>query len=192
MGACIGAKLVLNQNLRREIMGKLSRLAVSILTTLLLLGAFASAADQKPGPSRDNVPAAPIAPPPAVNEVIGRTFITTNSPSITLPAGFNTEDSGISFSCPSGTCTLVVDSFATSGANSFSGNNRALCLVVDSTIVGACAYDGSDATDGTYSAVNAINTFKVSAGAHSAFMYFYTVDGTTMYTYTNVYRLYRP
>jgi hypothetical protein len=173
-------------------MGKLSKLAVSVFTTLLLLGTFAAASDHKPAPSRDNVPVAPIAPPPAVNEVIGRTFITTASPNITLTAGFNTEDSGISFSCPSGTCTLVVDSFATSGANTFAGNNRALCLVVDGNIVGACAYDGSDATDGTYSAVNAINTWQVSAGAHSAFMYFYTVDGTTMYTYTNVYRLYRP
>jgi hypothetical protein len=171
----------------------MSKLAVSVLTTLLLLGTYVMAADHKGGPPREEAPAAPIAPPPAVNEVIGRTFITTASTNyVTLVAGFNTEDSGISFSCPSGTCTLVVDSFATSGTNTTTGNNRALCLVVDGSIVGACAFNGDDATDGSYSAINSINTFKVAAGAHSAFMYFYSTDGTTMYTYTNVYRLYRP
>ena len=170
----------------------MSKLAVSVFTVLLLLGTYASAADHKPGPSRDDAPRVQVAPPALVNEVIGRTYITTATPNITLVAGFNTEDSGISFSCPSGTCTLVVDSFATSGGNTAASNNRALCLVVDGNIVGACAYDGSDATDDTYSAVNAINTFTVGSGAHSAFMYFYSVDGTTMYTYTNVYRLYRP
>ena len=171
-------------------MSKMSKLTISILTTLLLLGAYASAADHKPGPSRDAAPASQIAPPASVNEVIGRTFITTATPSIFLPAGFNAEDSGVSFTCPSGTCTLVVDSFATSGSST--GGNRALCLLVDGFIVGACAYDGSDATDGSYSAVNAINNFVVSAGAHTASIDFYTSGGTTMYTYTNVYRLYRP
>lgn len=171
----------------------MSKLAVSVFTTLLLLGTYVSAVDHKGGPPREEVQAAPIAPPPLANEVIGRTYITTASTNyVTLVAGFNTEDSGISFSCPSGTCTLVVDSFATSGTNTTAGNNRALCLVVDGNIVGACAFNGADATDASYSAINSINTFTVGAGAHSAYMYFYSTDGTTMYTYTNVYRLYRP
>jgi hypothetical protein len=57
----------------------MSKLAVSVLTTLLLLGTYVTAADHKGGPPREEVQSGPIAPPPLANEVIGRTYITTAS-----------------------------------------------------------------------------------------------------------------
>jgi hypothetical protein len=71
-------------------------------------------------------------------------------------------------------------------------DDRALCLIVDGAIVGACAYNGYDASDGSYSAISSINSTVVSAGVHTAYISFYSTFGTTMYTYTNQYSIYKP
>ena len=83
-------------------------------------------------------------------------------------------------------------SFAASSGGGIANDDRALCLVVDGAIAGACAYNGYDAADGSYSAISSINSTVVSAGVHTAYMTFYTSSGTTMYTYTNQYSIYKP
>jgi hypothetical protein len=177
-------------------MRKITKLTISVAFTLLLLGAYfvvSAAEEHKGGPSREQAAIPQVAPPPLVNEVVGRTYFTTAATNyVVLTPGFNAEDSGISFACPGPTCTVVVSSFATSGANTATGNNRALCLVVDGSIVGACAFNGPDSVDDTYSAINSINSAVVGKGNHTASMDFYTTDGTTMYTYTNIYQIYKP
>ena len=49
-----------------------------------------------------------------------------------------------------------------------------------------------DAADGSYSAISSLNSAVVAAGAHTAYITFFTTDGTTMYTYTNQYNIYKP
>ncbi len=175
-------------------MSKMTKLALCVTLTLLLAGAYfvvSAAETHEAGPPRD---ISGLRLPPPVNEVGLSTFITTGTPYAVLAAGFNTEDSGGKFTClsGSGTCTLVVNSFATSSGGGLADDDRALCLIVDGSIVGACAYNGYDASDGSYSAISSINSTVVSAGVHTAYMSFYSTYGTTMYTYTNQYNIYKP
>jgi len=175
-------------------MSKMTKLVICVTLTLLFLGAYfvvSAAETHEAGPPRD---ISSLRLPPPVNEVSKSTFFTTASPYAVLVAGFNTEDSGAKFTCTSGsgTCTLVVNSFATSSGGGLANDDRALCLVVDGVIAGACGYNGYDAADGSYSAISSINTTVVSAGVHTAYMTFYTTSGTTMYTYTNQYSIYKP
>ena len=177
-------------------MKKMTKLALCVTLTILFLGAYfvvsASGAHQA-GPPRDITGL--HFPPPPVNQVVKSNFILTDTPYASLSAGFNIQDSGVKFYCGSvgsQTCTLVVNSFTTSSGGGVANDDRALCLVVDNNIVGACAYNGYDAADGSYSAISSINNTVVSSGNHTAFMLFYTTFGTTMYTYTNVYSVYKP
>ena len=175
-------------------MSKMTKVALCVTLTLLFLGAYfvvSAGETHEAGPPRD---ISSLRLPPPVNEVSKSTFFTTASPYAVLVAGFNTEDSGAKFTCTSGsgTCTLVVNSFATSSGGGLANYDRALCLVVDGVIAGACGYNGYDAADGSYSAISSINTTVVSAGVHTAYMTFYTTFGTTMYTYTNQYSIYKP
>jgi len=175
-------------------MSKMTKLALCVTLTLLFLGTYfvvSAAGTHEPGPPRD---ISGLRFPPPVSEVNTSTFITSATGYVSLVAGFNTEDSGAKFTCTSGsgTCTLVVNSFATSSGGGFANDDRALCLVVDGNIAGACAYNGYDAADGSYSAISSINNVVVTAGVHTAYMTFYSTDGTTMFTYTNQYSIYKP
>ena len=176
-------------------MTKLTKLALSITLITLLAGAYfvvSAAGTHEAGPPRD---ISNLHFPPPANEINRTNFITTASPYAVLVAGFNVEDSGATFSCPTSTfntCTLVVNSFATSSGGGLASDDRALCLVVDGNIAGACAYNGYDAADGSYSAISSVNTTVVTPGTHTAYISFYSTYGTTMYTYTNVYSIYKP
>lgn len=175
-------------------MSKMTKLAFCVTLTMLLVGAYfvvSAAGSHQAGPPRD---ISGLYLPPPVSEMTSSTFYTTGSPYAVLVAGFNTEDSGVKFTCKSGsgTCSLVVNSFATSSGGGVASDDRALCLIVDGNIAGACAYNGYDASDGSYSAVSSINVASVTSGVHTAYMSFYTTYGTTMFTYTNVYSIYKP
>src|SRR5207237_1176211 len=173
-----------------------SKLALCVSLTLLLAGAFfvvSAAGTHQAGPSRDI--SGLRMPPPTNFEGPRANFMPTGTPYATLSAGFNIEDS-VPFQCGSTgatSCTLVVDSFATSSGGGVANDDRALCLVVDGAIVGACAYNGYDAADGSYSAISSINEVSgLSVGNHSAETLFYTTYGTSMYTFTNNYSVYKP
>lgn len=176
-------------------MRKMTRLALCVALTLLFLGAYFAVSAAEPhraGPPRD---ISGLHLPQTVREVNKANFITTGTPYATLVSGFNVEDTGTKFNCLSdlySTCTLVVNSFATSSGGGLANDDRALCLIVDGNIVGACAYNGYDAADGSYSAISSINETVVSTGTHTVYMSFYSTFGTTMYTYTNVYSVYKP
>lgn len=177
-------------------MSKLSKLVLCVTLTLLLAGAYfvvsASGAHQA-GPPRD-ISGLKL-PPPTNFEGLRANFITTATPYASLAAGFNILDS-VNWNCGStgaSTCTLVVNSFSTSSGGGVAKDDRALCLVLDGFIVGACAYNGYDASDGSYSAINSIsNVSGIATGNHNSFMLFYTTFGTTMYTFTNQYNVYKP
>jgi hypothetical protein len=181
-----------------ENMSKMTKLALGITLMVLFLGAFfvvSAAGNRQPGPSRDI--SSLHLPPPTNFEGLRSNFITTvtcGTP-CTLGAGFTIEDN-VNFQCGStgaSTCTLVVNSFATSSGGGIQNDDRALCLVLDGSIVGACAYDGYDAADGSFSAINAINNVaSIPVGNHTAFMLFYSTDGTALYTLTNQYNVYKP
>jgi hypothetical protein len=175
-------------------MSKITKLAFGVTLTLLFLGAYfvvSAAETHEAGPPRD---ISNLHFPPVVSELNKANFFTTATGYTVLAAGFNTEDSGAKFTCVSGsgTCTLVVNSFATSSGGGIANDDRALCLVVDGNIAGACAYNGYDTADGSYSAISSINNVVVTAGVHTAYMLFYSTDGTTLYTYTNLYSIYKP
>jgi hypothetical protein len=175
-------------------MSKLTKLAVSVALTLLFVGAYfvvSAAPAHQAGPPRD---ISGLHFPPPANEANKANFVTTATGTFTLSPGFTIEDS-VKFYCGSvgsSTCTLVVNSFATSSGGGIQNDDRALCLVVDNNIVGACAYNGYDAADGSYSAISSINDVVVNSGNHNAFMLFYSTDGTTLYTFSNVYNVYKP
>jgi len=174
-------------------MSKLTKMFLCVSLTMLLVGAYfvvSAAETQQAGPTRD---ISGLRLPPPTKETGVSTFITTNTPYAVLVGGFNPEDTGVEFNCTSTTtCTLAVNSFATSSGGGLASDDRALCLIVDKAIVGACAYLGYDAADGSYSAVSAINNTTVTPGTHIAWMAFYSTYGTTMYTYTNVYTVTKP
>jgi len=177
-------------------MKKITKLAVCVALTLLMVGAYfvvSASSGRQAGPPRDI--SGLRLPPPTNFEGLRANFITTATPYASLAAGFNIEDN-VNFQCGStgaSTCTLVVNSFATSSGGGVANDDRALCLVLDGYIVGACAYDGYDTADGSYSAINAINNVSgIPTGNHTAFMLFYTTYGTTMYTFTNQYSVYKP
>lgn len=179
-------------------MSKLTKLSLGITLIVLLLGAFfvVSAAGTHPtGPARDI--SGLHFNPPTNFEGLRANFITTYTCATpcTLAAGFTIEDN-VAFQCGStgaSTCTLVVNSYATTSGGGVANDDRALCLVLDGSIVGACAYDGYDAADGSFSSVNAINNVaSIPVGNHSAFMLFYSTYGTSLYTFTNQYNVYKP
>jgi hypothetical protein len=177
-------------------MKPIPRLTLLVSLVILLAGAFfivSAAGNQKASPpGAQQQHAVPLIPDLSTNEVLARNYLTASTGYTTLAAGYNFEDPGISFSCPKPTCTLVAESWATTGVPTSQPNNRALCLAVDGSIVGPCAYDGESAADGSYSQVVAFNQWQVTTGAHTAFMYFYSSTGETLYTYQNTYRLYAP
>lgn len=179
-------------------MTKMTKLALTVALTVLFLGAFfvvSASAPHPTGPSRDI--SGLHSAPPTNYEGLRANFITTTTCATpcTLAAGFTIEDN-VNFQCGStgaSTCTLVVDSYATTSGGGIADDDRALCLVLDGAIVGACAYDGYDAADGSYSSVNAINNVSgIPAGNHTAFMLIYSTDGTSLYTFTNQYNVYKP
>jgi hypothetical protein len=177
-------------------MKKMTKLALCVTLTLLMVGAFfvvSASNNHQAGPSRDI--SSLHFPPPTNFEGLRSNFITTGTPYASLAAGFNILDS-VQWQCGStgaSTCTLVVDSFSTSSGGGVANDDRALCLVLDGAIVGACAYNGYDAADGSYSAISSINEVGgIPTGNHSSFMLFYTTYGTTMYTFTNNYSVYKP
>ncbi len=177
-------------------MSKMLKLALCVSLSLLLLGAYfvvSAASSHQAGPSRD-ISGLKLAPPNAF-EGLRANFITTGIVYATLPAGFSQLDS-VLFQCGSTgatTCTLVVSNFATTSGGGVASDDRAFCLVVDGAIVGACAYDGYDASDGSYSAMTATNNVSgLGVGNHSAAMLLYSTYGTTLYTFTNNYSVYKP
>jgi hypothetical protein len=177
-------------------MSKISKLALCVSLTLLLAGAFfvvSAAGTHQAGPSRDI--SGLRLPPPTAFEGLRSNFITSAIVNAVAAAGFNIEDS-VQFQCGSTgatSCTLVVDSFATSSGGGVANDDRALCLVVDGAIVGACAYNGYDTADGSYSAISSINEVSgLAVGNHSAETLFYTTFGSTVYTFTNNYSVYKP
>lgn len=179
-------------------MNKSIKLAAIVAAMVLLGAAFfavSAAAPQQTGPTRSL--SGLHLPPPTNFEGLRSNFITTytNASGAVLAPGFTIEDN-VNWQCGStgaSTCTLVVNSYATTSGGGIANDDRALCLVLDGNIVGSCAYDGYDAADGSYSAVNAINNISgVAVGNHTSFMLFYSTDGTTLYTFTNQYNVYKP
>src|SRR5258708_2955065 len=177
-------------------MSKISKLALCVSLTLLLAGAFfvvSAAGTHQAGPSRD-ISGLKLAPPPPFERLLSN-FITSGIVYATLSAGFTQLDA-VNFQCGSTgatSCTLVVDSFATSSGGGVANDDRAICLVLDGSIVGACAYNGYDTADGSYSAVSSINEVSgLSVGNHSAFILFYSTYGTNHYTFTKKYTVYKP
>lgn len=181
-------------------MSKMFKVALCVTLSLLLLGAYfmvSASTTQLAGPPTKgvNVSTLPGLHAPIAYEGLRANFITTATPYATLAAGFNILDN-VEWQCGSSgasTCTLVVNSFATSSGGGVADDDRALCLVLDGYIVGACAYNGYDASDGSYSAISSINNVSgIATGNHTSFMLFYTTYGTTMYTFTNQYNVYKP
>jgi hypothetical protein len=181
-------------------MKNLTKLTLFVTLTLLLMGAYfvVSAAEPPQAGPPHNAPMAnlPGGVVPVNFEGLRANFITTFTCSTpcSLGSGFTIEDT-VHFNCTStgaSTCTLVVNSFATSSGGGVANDDRALCLVVDGFIVGACAYNGYDAADGSFSAINSINNVQIPTGNHTAFIVFYSTYGTSLYTFTNQYNVYKP
>ncbi|HTS38268.1 MAG TPA: hypothetical protein VMH04_21520 [Candidatus Solibacter sp.] len=180
-------------------MKKITKLALSVTLIMLIVGAYfvvSASSSHAAGPSK-NVNLAGIAKMnvPTNFEGLRSNFITTATGTFVLSGGFTQEDL-VNWQCGStgaSTCTLVVNSFATSSGGGVANDDRALCLVLDGEIVGACAYNGYDAADGSYSAISSINNVAgIPVGNHQSFMLFYSTYGTTVYTVTNQYNVYKP
>lgn len=181
-------------NEKRRNMKPIPRLTLLVALVILLAGAsfVVSAANQKASPPGLQQPhGLPPVPDLSTNEVLARNYLTSGTPDVFIAAGYNVEDAGISFSCPKPTCTIVAESWATTGVPTSQPNNRALCLTVDGATA-PCAYLGESAADGSYSAEITQSQVTVAQGSHTAFMYIYSDTGEYLHTYQNTYRLYAP
>jgi hypothetical protein len=173
------------------------KVALCVTLTVLLVGAYfmvSASTTQQAGPATKGVAINSLKTPIAY-EGLRANFITTGIVYATLAAGF-TELDAVDFQCGSTgatTCTLVDNTFATTSGAGVADDDRAVCLLLDGAIVGACAYDGYDAADGSYSAVAATNNVSgLAVGNHTANTLFYSTYGTTLYTFTNTYAVYKP
>jgi hypothetical protein len=176
-------------------MSKMLKLTLCVSLSLLLLGAYfvvSAAGTQQAGPSRN---ISGLKALPSTFEGLRSNFITTGIVYATLGAGFTELDS-VQFQCGTTgatTCTLVDSTFATTSGGGVADDDRAVCLLLDGAIVGSCAYDGYDASDGSYSAVSATNNVSgLAQGNHTANTLFYSTYGTVLYTFTNTYAVYKP
>jgi hypothetical protein len=128
--------------------------------------------------------------------VLKKTYISSGSPGLSVPAeAFTALDPGTTVTCPSpGTCTLVVDAWATSGGNATAGNNRALVLIVDGDSSGfGGPFLGEDEADGTYSSMTDLDgPVKITAGKHTVSIQAFSALGTTIAFYRTIYTVYKP
>jgi hypothetical protein len=128
--------------------------------------------------------------------VLKKTYISSGSPYLSVPGGtFTTLDPGTTVTCPGpGTCTLVVDAWATSGENTSAGNQRALVLVVDGAASGfGGPYLGEDAADGSYSSMTDLDApVKIKEGKHTVSIQAISFYGTTIPFYRTIYKIYKP
>jgi hypothetical protein len=103
---------------------------------------------------------------------------------------FTALDPALTAVCPLATpCTLLFDGFATSNG---SGGNRALCLTVNGSIVGACPYSGESAADGSYSAISNSEVPITFTGSISVQTLVFSTTNATVYTYRTTYSVYKP
>jgi hypothetical protein len=174
-------------------MKKFAKLTAFATITVLLVTAVAFAQSAGPDKSRFVGSATSKEAPLTAATVIKKTYLNSGAPFLSVPAGtFTVLDPGTTINCPGASnCTLVVDAWATS-ANA-AGGDRALCTVVDNTIVGFCAYAGNDSTTGEFSAFASLDgNITIGPGNHSAFIYVFSNGGTTVAFYSTRYRVYKP
>jgi hypothetical protein len=131
-----------------------------------------------------------------VGTTLKKTYISSGSPSLSVPGEtFTTLDPGTTVTCPApGTCTLVVDAWATSGGNATTGNQRALVLLVDGAYSGfGGPFLGADEADGTYSQMTDLDApVKIKAGKHTVSIQAFSFYGTTVAFYRTIYKVYKP
>src|SRR5258706_7149015 len=124
-------------------------LCVSVFSTMAL-----AAGKKAPGPNTQGVVVVQHSgdAPLSVKHILKGTYVSSGIINFTLPAAtFTALDGAQTAVCPLSTpCTLLANMFATSGLDS-AGGNRALCLSVNGSIVGACPYSGRSATDNSFS-----------------------------------------
>ncbi len=183
-------------------MSKIAKITLCVTLTVLLLGAYfivSAAGTASTGPNTKNIAISTLPSLHVPNNYEGlRANFNTSFICATpcqLGSGFTIEDS-VLWQCGStgaSTCSMVVNSYATTSGGGVADDDRAICLVLDGAIVGACAYDGYDAADGSFSGVSTINTVSgIPTGNHNSFTLFYSSYGTALYTFANQYNVYKP
>lgn len=173
----------------------------SLIVALTILGVLtfsmvAIAGGRKaPGPNTQGVQVAQSADAPlTVNHALKKTYINSGFGTTLAAATFVPLDTPVGAVCPglSGTCTLLVDAFATSGVDP-SGGNRALCVAVNGSIVGACPYSGRSATDGSFSMfANSEQAISIPFGTSTVQTLAFSDTGASVYTFRVTYRVYKP
>lgn len=177
-------------------MKKLFVISLAVILCLTLATSAFAAGKKAPGPPTAGVQA-PVGTdaPLTTNRVVKKTYITSGIPFVTLPAAtFTALDAPVGALCPAAIapCTLLVDAYATSGADA-AGGNRALCLALNGALVGACPYSGRSATDGSFSAFGTDEIeVAIGAGTTTAQIFAFSDTGATVYTYRVVYRVMKP
>jgi len=176
-------------------MKKFATLTVCLAITILSISAFAATGNAGPDTSTFRAPdVSKEAPLSLTATVIKKTYITSGAPFLAVPAAtFTTLDPGGTVTCAGASnCTLVVDAWATSGGNA-AGGDRALCTIVDGSIVGFCAYLGNDLTTGEFSAFSSNDAnIVIGPGNHSVSIQVFSNGGTTVAFYSTRYRVYKP
>lgn len=160
-------------------------LCVAVFSTMAVAGG-----NKAPGPNTQGVQVAQSADAPlTVNHVLKKTYINSGIPSLAIAAAtFTPLDTPVGAVCPgtAGTCTLLVDAFATSNGT----GNRALCVVIGG-IVGACPYSGK--ADGTFSQIhNSEVALTIPLGTTTAQVVVFSDTAAVVYTYRTTYRVYKP
>jgi hypothetical protein len=127
-----------------------------------------------------------------------RNFISQDSGSVAVGAGFQPVDAPTTINCPStpytSTCTIEAEQHL-QVKGSTAGNSWAICTQVDGAFMGEplCPFLGVVPSDGTLIFGSFAQTKTgVSVGDHTVQTFVYTANGATRSIYEIAYRLYVP
>jgi hypothetical protein len=127
-----------------------------------------------------------------------RNFISQDSGSLTVAAGFQPIDALTTVNCPStsttSACTIEAEQHVQVNGST-AGNNWAICTQVDGQYMAApaCPFLGAIPSDGSYTTGTfAQSKTGVSVGNHTVRTFLYTTNGATRDIYEITYRLYVP
>ena len=112
-----------------------------------------------------------------------------------IGAGDVAIDSPLTFTCPSGGCTVAAEIHVQLGLNTISGNTVGLCSNLDGSNMPpqGCPVAGTIPTDDSFVAYSfEFAQNGVTAGQHTLQSFVYTSDGARRSRYLITYRLYTP
>jgi hypothetical protein len=172
-------------------------LRFGVFALLLAICAVALGAAQADSSKSLTVPNTQKASPQTqiFNRKLSSTTINVGNDYQDIGSGVVAIDSPLSFTCPSGGCTVTAEIHVQLGLNTISGNVAGLCPNLDGTNMPpqGCPSVGTIPTDNSFAAYSfEFAQSGVTAGKHTLQSFVFTDDGARRSRYVITYNLYTP